>query len=118
MDEALKAIVDKIEKKYPRFNLEKGETSITVDGKNMQPARDAVDEVDSILTKLGKFANKKGTFRVVRVTDGCAAARMIKIGDWEEEEEELSKLDFVIPPKAEDPSEEYGPEYVIVLKKG
>ena len=119
MNKALKTIVDKIEKKYPRFKLEKGETSIAVDGENMCPARDAIDEVDNILKKLGKFANKEGAFRVVRVTNGWAAARMAKIKEdvWMEEENELLGLDFVIPPRAKDPSEEYGPKYVIVLKK-
>lgn len=120
MSKALKAIVDKIEKKYPRFKLEKGETSIAVDGEGMCPARQAVDEIDNILKKLEKFVNKEGTFRVVKVVGGCAAAQMVKIKEdyWLAEEDELMKLEFVVPPRAKNPQEEFGPKYVVILTNG
>lgn len=115
----LEEIINKIEETFPRLVAEDGETQLGVEGYCLGLGRDAREELRSIIDGLRELAGKEGTFRVMRVIDGRAAAQLVGLAeaDWLYVEDALLDLDFVAPPDIKDPTEEYGPAFSILFKE-
>jgi hypothetical protein len=120
MKKKVREMLEKIERKYPRDKREKGETHIGVDGEYLCPSDAAREEYEEIISVLGKFAGKKGTFRVVKVVSFRAAAELVGIDreEVDEYEEDIERLDlwFVVPKRVKSPFQEFGPAYGVYFK--
>lgn len=110
-----RALIKRIEAKFPRDKAEKGETQIALDGEAWA-AGDADHGLEYVLRQAARLADKKGTFRVVKVARAAGAGKLA--GLTEEELDYIWDTDlwFVIPKNKKDPTQEFGPCYSIYFK--
>jgi len=111
-----RAIIKKIEAKFPRDRAKKGETKIELNGESLGLGRDARDHLDYILGKVRRLAEKGGSFRVVKVARAAGAGKLIGLSEEELDYIWDTDLWFVIPNNVKDPTQEFGPCYTIYFK--
>lgn len=112
-----RALVKKIEAKFPRDKAKKGETKIEINGQALGLGRDAREHLDYILGKVAKLVGKGGSFRVEKVARAGGAGKLAGLSDEECDYIWDTDLWFVIPKTMKDPTEEYGPSYTIYFKE-
>lgn len=112
-----RAIIKKIEAKFPRDKAQKGETKIEFNGDALGLGRDAREHLDYVLGKLKGLANiGQGSFRIVKVAYASGAAELAGLSEDEQDIACDMDLCFVIPNHTKDPSQEFGPCYTIYFK--
>ena len=97
-----------------------GVSRIVVEGQDLGSSRDSQRSLRAMVIALRGLAGKKGTFEVVRIVQGTSAGTLagleedVLLPHWDE----LAEHDFIVPADVEDPYEEFGPCFVILLKDG
>ena len=108
-----RALVKKIEAKFPRDKAKKGETKIEINGQALGLGRDAREHLEYVLGEVAKLVGKGGSFRVEKVARAGGAGKLAGLSDEECDLIWDTDLWFVIPKTMKDPTEEYGPSYTI-----
>jgi len=118
---ALKEILKKIRETYKQLEENQpGNVCVYINLEALGSGREARHELDHISDDIGPLIGKKGSFEIVRIVSGDSAAAMVGIEEdlLDPYLDELSEYNFIVPPDAKDPYEEFGPCYVIVLSDG